>query len=87
MGKKRLRKQYISKNSGRNVSRTTLRDMRGVVTEGERFLNKFKAYLDGKNPWITIENPDREKTNKPFIRVKAVELWGQVKDRKGYMIT
>lgn len=43
--------------------------------------NIQQAYWAGKNPWITIQNPNKEETNKKFIRVKANTLYGSPKER------
>lgn len=69
-----------------NVSSKTLNGIRSDVPPVEKFLNKFKAYLNGKNPWFTIENPNKEEKDKLFIRVRAVDLYGSIKNRKRYMI-
>lgn len=36
----------------------------------EKFLEKQAAWVKGKTSYITIENPNKTETNKPFIRVK-----------------
>ena len=36
---------------------------------------KMKAFLAGKNVMLTIENPNKNETNKKFIRVNAKEVW------------
>ena len=43
----------------------------------------MSAYLAGRNPWVTIANPNDKQTNAKYIRVKAEELWGSPKNR-GY---
>ena len=43
---------------------------------GMRILNQKNAWLKGKNVVLTIENPNKNQTNKPFIRVNASEMWG-----------
>jgi len=42
----------------------------------EKLLNKQRAYMKGSNPWITMENPNKSETNKPFIKVRMSELRG-----------
>jgi hypothetical protein len=44
--------------------------MRKVRSGGEKMLNLQKAWLKGQNPWITVENPNKNETNKRFIRVR-----------------
>jgi hypothetical protein len=41
----------------------------------------MSAYLKGRNPWLTVPNPNTNETNKKFIRVKAEDLWGNPKNR------
>lgn len=74
-------KGFISQGQHSNVSRGLRSEMRSERTSSERLLNKTKAYWAGKNPWITIDNPNKEQTNKRFIRVKANTLWGTPKER------
>lgn len=73
MGKKRLRTKRTSKGSMNCVSPTIKKLTR--ATGGDLFMQKFRAYQDGKNPWITIDNPNPHETNKRRIRVKANEFF------------
>ena len=75
MGKKKSRAQYTSRGSGRNVSKSIRKDMRRDTTLLQRSLNKQNAWMLGKNVMITIPNPIKSETNKPFIRVNAKEIW------------
>ncbi len=75
MGKKKSRAQYTSRGSGRNVSKSIRKDMRRDTTPLQRSLNKQNAWMLGKNVMITIPNPIKSETNKPFIRVNAKEIW------------
>jgi len=84
MSKAGSQKGYQSKGERRNVARSTLKLMK--PTKSEKFRNKFEAYLNGKDPWFTIENPNKEQTNKRYIRVKASEYLGELKDRRSYVI-
>jgi len=84
MVKKKSKTTYTSKGVHRNVSKSTLRLMK--PTDKEKFLNKYEAYLNGKNPWFTIENPNKTETNRKFIRVRAEDWLGSLKDRNPYMI-
>lgn len=49
-------------------------------------LDKYSAYLKGTNPWITIPNPDKQQTNKKFIRVRANQHWDNPKERNGFKL-
>jgi hypothetical protein len=50
--------------------------MRADRDGGEKMLNKQRAWVNGSNPWITMENPNKEQTNKKFIRVRMNDLNG-----------
>jgi len=47
----------------------------------QKIINVQKAYWEGKNPMVTIDNPNRENTKERKIRVRANELWGNPKER------
>lgn len=74
---------YTSKGIHSNVSNVTLRDMKQARYKGDKLLNIFAAYLKGKNPWITIENPNKAETNKRFIKVRTNDHYGNPKNRIG----
>ena len=71
MGKKKSRASQTSKGERRNVV-NGLGDDR---SEMEKVDDKMKAFLKGKNVMLTIENPIKSETKKPFIRVPAKEQW------------
>ena len=71
MGKTRSRASQTSKGERRNVV-NGLSDDR---TELQRVNDKMRAHLKGKNVMLTIENPNKSETKKPFIRVPAKEQW------------
>lgn len=59
------------------------------VTGLEKLLNKQKAFMKGSNPKITIENPNKSETNKPFIKVRMSDMrGGSYKDlqKRSYMM-
>lgn len=88
-GKKSSGKTYVSKGQHSNVSKSTLRLMRASKSDAEKFLDKQKAWLKGSNPWLTIENPNKEQTNKKYIRVRMNDLrGGTAKDleKRAYVI-
>ena len=78
--------KYTSKGEHSTVSRKTLNSIKRDTTDGDKVLNKMRAYLNGKNPWFTMANPNKEETKKRFIRVRAVDLFGSVKNRTGYQM-
>ena len=71
MGKKRSRVTQTSKGERRNVA-NGLGDDR---SELKKILDKMDAFRKGKNVMLTIPNPIKSETNKPFIRVNAKEKW------------
>jgi hypothetical protein len=75
MGKKSRRAQYTSKGQRRNVSKWVRKQARKETTPLQRTLNQQAAFKKGKNVMVTIPNPIKSETNKPFIRVSAKEIW------------
>lgn len=63
-GKKSSGKNYTSKGERRNSYGVKERDPR------KRVLNKMAALRKGKDVVFTIENPNKNETNKPFIKVR-----------------
>ena len=77
MGKKRHSTGYTSKGERRNVSKATKKAVRREYLEnGNVLFNKFEAWKAGKNVMNTMPNPNKNETNKRFIRVKATQVWG-----------
>ena len=81
MGKKRLRKAYISKGKNSNVAKATLNLVRATASEVDKYLHKVRAWRAGKNPWVAVENRTRG-TNTPFIKMRANSVWGDPKGRR-----
>lgn len=79
MGKKRLRKKITSKGIHSTVNRGVVRSVKTGRSLLEIRLNKIDAWLKGKNPWVTITNPSKLETNKPFIKVRANAYFGSPK--------
>ena len=69
-------KGFISKGENSNVSKHTRKLMRRQTTELQTALNKQEAFRRGKTVMLTIPNPNKGESNKPFIRVNAKEVWG-----------
>jgi hypothetical protein len=67
-------KGAVSNGVHRNVAQSTLRGMRARKSEADKLLDKQAAWLKGGNPWITIENPNKEDTSRRFIRVRMNDL-------------
>ena len=69
------RESYTSKGERPTVSRRWKKLMRKDVMENDRLYNQWDAFQKGKNVVLTIKNPNKNETNKPFIRVPAKEQW------------
>jgi hypothetical protein len=80
MGKKSSRAKYSSKGQRDSVSKETTKAMRRDKSELDKILNKLKVWATGKKVMVTIPNPNKNETNKRFIRVEgthsaAFGLW------------
>lgn len=71
--KKRVK--YTSKGERHSVSPKVLRLVKATRSSLDRWMDKQKAWAKGSNPWLTIENPNPNETNKRFIRVQAKHYW------------
>lgn len=74
MGKKKSRTKQVSKG----IIGRPMRSRKRHWEEGyhsDRIINQFNAYLKGKRVILTVANPNKNETNKPFIRVPAHEVW------------
>lgn len=76
--------QYISKGERKN--RTKGINLKGFATEADRWNNLKDAWAQGRNPWLTIENPNKEQTNKRMVRVQANQHWGNPRKVQGYVM-
>ena len=75
-GKGGKSKGYISSGIHSNVSRSTKNAMRrDYMASGDRINNQLNAFRAGKNVVVTIQNPNKNETNRPFIRVNARDVW------------
>ena len=73
-------KTYTSKGERRSSMKTSSRNA------SDRLLNQQRAWLAGKNVVVTIENPNKNQTNKPFIKVNGSEVFGDPKRNIAPMI-
>lgn len=84
-GKGGKSKGFVSQGKNRNVSASTLAAIRRARREdGTHMLNLQSAWLKGKNPWITVDNPGDPCRLK--VRKRANEVWGNPKDRTGFIM-
>ena len=73
MGRRSTRDSYTSKGERRNFSRRWLK--LASKDRDDKLYNQWDAFVKGKNVVLTIKNPNKNETNKPFIRVPAKEQW------------
>ena len=80
-GKRKSGNNYTSKGERPNVSRSITKATRRdyMLAPMARVNNQIRAWLQSKNVMLTIPNPNKKETNKPMIRVPAVEVWGRPK--------
>ena len=71
--KKSSGKNYTSKGERRNV--VNGKQKSGDKSELETASNKMKAFRKGKMVWLTIPNPNKNETNKKFVKVIASDIW------------
>jgi hypothetical protein len=77
MGKKKSR---TSQTSTGTVGRSKRKEYRGTA---EHSINQLAAFYRGRNVVLTVENPNKNETNKRFIRVNARDVWtGGGKEKK-----
>ena len=65
------RTKYVSKGGTPSVSQDTLRAMRSDRTYTDKLLAQLKHWGRGKKTMVTIPNPNKNETNKPFIKVEG----------------
>tara|TARA_Y100000813_G_C24034698_1_gene291560 strand:+ start:361 stop:624 length:264 start_codon:yes stop_codon:yes gene_type:complete len=73
MGRKKSRDKYVSQGMRKNVSRRWLKLTR--KDNDDRLFNQWDAFMKGKNVMLTIPNPNKNETNKRYIRVPAKHQW------------
>lgn len=62
-------KGAVSRGQHSNVSRKVLNALRSdYLQSNDRLLNQMQALKNGKDVVITIENPNKQETNKRFIK-------------------
>ena len=82
MGKKRSRDSTTSKGQRPNVNKKIRNDVRRDYMDSlDRHVNQMEAYAKGKRVMLTIPNPNKNETNKRFIRIAAEEYLQRPGDR------
>jgi|TARA_B110000483_G_C18173538_1_gene534147 hypothetical protein len=76
MGKKSSGTSQTSKGERRSLARDVVKAARrDYMKSGMRGINQLAAFMRGKNVVLTIENPNKNETNKRMIRVPAADVW------------
>ena len=82
MGKKRSRDTQTSKGQRPNVNKKIRNDVRRDYMDSlDRSINQMEAYAKGKRVMLTVPNPNKNETNKRFIRVAAEDYLQRPGDR------
>lgn len=79
MGKKRSRTSQTSKGERQSVARSITKAVRlqkEIDYPFRRLIAQQQAFKAGKNVVLTVANPNKNETNKPFIKVRARDVWG-----------
>jgi len=71
MAGKAKRAKYTSKGQRESVSKDTVKALRNEKSDLDKILNKLKVWSKGKKVMVTIPNPNKNETNKRFIRVEG----------------
>ena len=79
MGKKRTRKMLKSKGIHGSVNHSVATAVRAEQKKSNGLNNLVSCWRDLKNPWVTIQNPNKEQTNRRFIKVRANDYFGNPK--------
>jgi hypothetical protein len=73
-------KGFISQGLHSSVSARITNQLRSeYLASSDRVMNQLRAWKQNKNVVLTIENPNKNETNKRFIKVKAFDYWGSPK--------
>ena len=83
MGRRiKSREKQTSKGERPNTNPSVLKAKRRDYMDApfDRLNNQVKAWRAGKKVMVTIENPNKKETNKPFIKVPARQAWGVPKE-------
>ena len=71
-GKRASGKHYTSKGERKVVNQKVSNAIRSDYLQSpERFVNQMRALHQGKDVLLTIANPNKNETNKRFIKVKV----------------
>ena len=76
MGKKKSRATQTSKGTvGQKPNKVLKALRREYRSSSARMQNQLEAHMKGKRVVLTIENPNKNETNKRFIKVVSTDHW------------
>ena len=76
MGKKKSRATQVSKGITHQKKSPILKAVRrDYRNSAKRMQNQLEAHMKGKRVVLTIENPNKNETNKRFIKVVSTDHW------------
>ena len=79
MAKRRnTRDRYVSKGERRSSIKTSTK------SAAARVVNQQAAHLAGKRVMVTIPNPNKNETNKRFIRLPSTSVWKDPKEMASF---
>lgn len=79
----KTKSSYTSKGERRAIAKDVCKSVKRDRSVIEKMTHKQKAWLAGKNPWITVPNGNNSDTRARYVRVRAETEWGD--PRKGFM--
>ena len=71
--------KYVSKGERRSIAKGVCKAVKRDRSVIEQWTIKQKAWLAGKNPWISVPNGNTSDTRARFVRVRAETEWGDPK--------
>jgi hypothetical protein len=72
----KVSKSYTSKGERRSISKKICNAVKRERSIIEYWTFKQAAWLKNQNPWLSVDNPNTNETNKRKIRVRANNYWG-----------
>lgn len=70
------RAKYTSQGIHSSVAKNITNEVRReYMASSARIMNQLAAHQKGKRVVVTMENPNKNETNKKFIRVLAKAIW------------
>jgi len=71
MSNNKTKTSRVSKGERETVNRKLVNAVRREKPYGEKLMSQLKYWGKGRRTMVTIENPNKNETNKRFIRVEG----------------